>query len=296
MTIELTVGVSASGKTTYAEEKVSKSKGKWVNLNRDDIRATLFCLPAHDYRFTDEREGIVTKTQLATADAAMSVGKNVIISDTNLDPKRWEQWKQLAKKHKVPLTVSYFSAKPSEIFKRNISRARSVPESVIRAQIEKFETNFPEQVKYFVPAKFINPERGVPCWIVDVDGTLAHMNGKRGAFDWKKVGVDDPDEYVITLVNTLYSAGNRIILMSGRSKECYTETAEWLRKYKVKYDHLYMRDAVDFRHDTEVKEDLFNDHVATKYKVMGVLDDRNCVVEMWRRKGLKVLQVELGEF
>ena len=297
MTIELTVGVSASGKTTYAENKVAKSKGKWINLNRDDIRKTLFCIPASSYKFTKEREDLVTKTQLATADFALSNGKSVVISDTNLDPNRWECWKQLAKKYDVQLLISYFAVDLKTATKRNLSRDRSVPESVIKAQIEKFETNFPKQVNYFVPKVYVQPENGEECWIVDIDGTLAHMNDKRGAFEWHNVGLDDPDEVVIELVNMLYSNDYKIILMSGRDEICREETERWLMLNGVNYHKLHMRPNGDMRPDTEVKEELFENNIA-KYRkvVMGVLDDRNVVVSMWRKKGLKVLQVAEGDF
>ena len=41
----LTVGISGSGKTTWAEQYVAEMQKKgemWVNLNRDDIRETVF--------------------------------------------------------------------------------------------------------------------------------------------------------------------------------------------------------------------------------------------------------------
>ena len=36
----LTIGVSASGKTTWAEQFVKENEW-WVNINRDDIRFTI---------------------------------------------------------------------------------------------------------------------------------------------------------------------------------------------------------------------------------------------------------------
>ena len=41
----LTVGISASGKTTWANEQVAafqKEGENWINLNRDEIRSKVF--------------------------------------------------------------------------------------------------------------------------------------------------------------------------------------------------------------------------------------------------------------
>lgn len=296
MIIELTVGVPASGKTTYAEKKVALSKGKFINLNRDDIRKTLFCVSPHEYSFTKEREELVTKTQIAAAEFALSKGKSVIISDTNLNPGYWGEWRNLAKKYNVQLVSTFFPLDLKTALKRNIQRENSVPEWVIRAMVEKFETNFPSQINYFVPKPYVRNESLDKAWIVDIDGTLAHMNGKRGPFQWDKVYVDDPDTEVIQLVKTLSNAGYCIILMSGRDEVCRELTEKWLKDHNVKYDYLHMRPNETYDPDTIIKENLFEEHVANNFNVVGVIDDRNVVVDMWRKKGLKVFQCELGDF
>ena len=48
--------------------------------------------------------------------------------------------------------------------------------------------------------------------------------------------------------------------------------------------------------DTKVKYRLYNEQIRGRYNVRMVWDDRNSVVDMWRRLGLKCSQVQLGEF
>lgn len=44
----LTVGISSSGKTTWAEKFVFENPS-WVNINRDDVRFTLFTNGVRDW-------------------------------------------------------------------------------------------------------------------------------------------------------------------------------------------------------------------------------------------------------
>ena len=50
------------------------------------------------------------------------------------------------------------------------------------------------------------------------------------------------------------------------------------------------------RKDSVVKQEMFMAHIAMKYNVLYVLDDRNQVVQLWRSLGLKCLQVADGAF
>lgn len=56
-----------------------------------------------------------------------------------------------------------------------------------------------------------------------------------------------------------------------------------------------MRVAGDNRPDTIVKYEMFQ-KIKDKYNIVGVFDDRECVVEMWRAVGLTCFQVDWGMF
>lgn len=128
--------------------------------------------------------------------------------------------------------------------------------------------------------------------MVDIDGTLAHMNGRRSPFDWEAVGQDDVDDVIADITNHY----DRVIIMSGRNSVCRAETKSWLDKHGIKYEKLVMRPAGDNRPDEAVKLELYRQHVEPYYEIAFVLDDRNKVVKMWRENGLKCLQVAEGDF
>ena len=295
--LEITVGASCSGKTTYAEAR-ARDKG-FININRDDLRMSLFGLKSmHDYKFTKAKENMVTAAQTSIAGSALAEGKSVIISDTNINPGGWEVWKAMAKRFNATFVPTYFPVPLKELLERNTKRDRSLPVKIIKQQVERFEQNFPHAIDYWMPAKYdFEKHKDLPkAFIVDVDGTLAHMNDKRGPFEWDKVLVDEPDYSVIQAVNVLHDAGYIIVIMSGRDEVCCDETCEWLRQHDVKFHELYMRKRDDYRPDTKIKEEIFQARIEGVYNVVGVFDDRNVVVEMWRKKGLKVFQVAEGDF
>lgn len=142
---------------------------------------------------------------------------------------------------------------------------------------------------------------------VDIDGTLARRRegpGERGPFDWKRVDEDEINEQVRLAVELFRNFGHFVVLWSGRpegEKEGGTEvrelTEKWLTRYDVKWGMFLMRDAGDFvTADDVVKERLWRKFVEPYYDMDVILDDRNRVVDMWRRNALQCWQVAPGDF
>jgi hypothetical protein len=139
--------------------------------------------------------------------------------------------------------------------------------------------------------------------VVDIDGTLADMGkgqpGRRGPFEWSRVGEDTPIAPIVELVNVFRDHDYRIVFVSGRSGECYAETRHWLMRYAgaLAGDKLYMRPRDQpNRPDNEVKRELYERYIAPLGEVFLVLDDRDKVVQMWQSLGLTCLQVAAGDF
>ena len=132
--------------------------------------------------------------------------------------------------------------------------------------------------------------------IVDVDGTVALMKGRRSPFAWKEVMQDDPNLPIIELVNILRDTGLEIIITTGRDGVALNDTKAWLTSHGVVYDAIFIRPERDCRPDTEIKKEIYDNHIKDKYNIKYVVDDRNVVVEMWRDLGLTVLQVADGPF
>jgi hypothetical protein len=97
-------------------------------------------------------------------------------------------------------------------------------------------------------------------------------------------------------VHDLRHAGRDVVFMSGRDESCRAETEAWLAKHVGTAGPLHMRPAGDMRKDSLVKRELFDQHIAGRYAVRLILDDRDQVVSMWRAMGLTVLQCAAGDF
>jgi hypothetical protein len=92
----------------------------------------------------------------------------------------------------------------------------------------------------------------------------------------------------------------KIVFCSGRPERCRADTREWLRTHLegwADWDDcdLYMRQDGDFRRDDIVKQEILDKHIKRNC-VLFCLDDRQSVVDMWRRNGLTCLQVADGNF
>lgn len=136
--------------------------------------------------------------------------------------------------------------------------------------------------------------------ICDLDGTLAILNG-RSPYDASTAMEDVLNEPVANILSvydnqTLFDID--LILLTGRYDTYRKQTIEWLAKHKIThYKQLYMRSATDKRQDTIFKKEIYEKYIKNEYDVIFVLEDRNQVVDMWRKElGLTCLQVEYGDF
>jgi hypothetical protein len=135
--------------------------------------------------------------------------------------------------------------------------------------------------------------------VVDLDGTLAERDESeadcRGPFDWGRVGEDQPVWPVIKLARLLMR-DHPVLFVSGRMEQCRRQSLMWLDANVVAADHpmvlgLLMRPDGDQRPDYEVKSEIYERDIEPYYDVAYVLDDRKQVVDMWRERGLTVLDV-----
>lgn len=129
--------------------------------------------------------------------------------------------------------------------------------------------------------------------ICDIDGTLAHNTG-RGWYDYELLHTDDVDEVVYDILDR-YADDHDILIVTGRSDDCRDVTLEWFKENDIPVDKMFMRKTGDERQDSVVKQQIFDTHIRGKYDVSFVLEDRNGVVDMWRKNKLKCLQVERAD-
>jgi len=120
-------------------------------------------------------------------------------------------------------------------------------------------------------------------------------NSMRSPFDWKRVGEDVVDPVVRWMLERFQNEA-KIIIVSGRDSVCRKETEDWLLENGILYDELFMRGENDMRKDSIIKREIYENYIKDKYNVMLVVDDRQQVVDTWREMGMKVAQVEPGDF
>lgn len=274
----LTKGLPGSGKSTWAKKVVDDNPGVYKRINRDDIRAML-----DNGKWSANNEKFVVEVRNTLILLALSADKNVIIDDTNLDPKNEKGLRELVK-GKANIIIKDFTDIPLETcIERDLKRFASVGEKVIKGMYDK----------YLKVTETYIESQGLPrAILVDIDGTLAHMSG-RTPFSWDRVKEDLVDNTIKNIVNTY---GGKVIVLSGRDGICREDTIEWLKDNQIHYHELFMRDVNNMEKDAIIKRRLFETHIRGKYYIEFVLDDRNQVVDMWRDMGLKCLQVQPGDF
>jgi len=146
--------------------------------------------------------------------------------------------------------------------------------------------------------------------LCDLDGTLCdhthrvhHVqkvdgNGLKHKPDWDafyaEVKEDAPHNGVMTLLGHMLET-RTVVFVTGRPERCRVDTVAWLEEYALHEHPLYMRKDGDFRADYIVKQEILDAHI-DKDRVLFVLDDRQQVVDMWRRNGLVCFQVAPGDF
>jgi predicted kinase len=288
-TLYMTKGLPASGKSTWAREKVTGSDGHFKRVNKDDLRAMIDC-----GKWSKDNEKFLLGVRDYVVANALNAGKHVIVDDTNLAPKHETDLRALAQKHSAEFKVVDFThVSLDECIARDKKRHNYVGEDVIRKMHRDFlAKDVPVNDYGFV----YTHTPGLPeCVLVDIDGTVAKMSG-RSPYQEHLVHTDLPHKPVVELVKDLIRQGTLVIFMSGRTTGCYAATFDWLVGQDIPVLGLYMRAVGDTRDDRLVKADLFKQHILGNLNVRFVLDDRDKVVKMWRDIGLTCLQVAPGDF
>ena len=292
--IIFTRGIQGSGKSTWAKQYCQDNQD-WVRVSRDDLRNM------RGKYWIPKDEGMISEMEIDCAYNALDSGKNVIIDAMNLNRKRDidDKLTQLELMlfglgdEEVPVLdyeIKNFTDVPlEECQRRNLIRPNSIDPKIIQGTWEKYLA--PELVVY-------EEDKSLPhCVIFDVDGTLAKMDG-RSPYDWHRVGEDKVNEPIRNLYHAMHLDGEtKLIIFTGRDGSCLDATTDWLRDNGIHDFEIYIRPEGDTRKDSIVKRELFENNIRGKYYVDFVVDDRDQVVDMWRKElGLTCLQVDYGNF
>ena len=142
--------------------------------------------------------------------------------------------------------------------------------------------------------------------IFDVDGTIADVEHRRHFVsqkpaDWKsfreQTKFDTPVQWVCDIAKRFIAQGDQVAFFSARNESereiTEKQIAEWIGD---NHQGLFLRPDGDFRKDDEFKSELADKFEELGGKIDLVFDDRNQVVEMWRKRGTTVVQVAEGDF
>ncbi|MFY7788890.1 MAG: 5'-hydroxyl kinase, partial [Thermoflexibacteraceae bacterium] len=231
---------------------------------------------------------------------------NVVIDNTHTKLSTLNDLLKILQKYEVEVQFKLIDTPVEVCIQRDKLRENQVGEEAIRKQnmnLGQTKKLFDFQQKItFQPQQYahLHQDTSLPaCVLVDIDGTVADM-GNRFAFLWDKVHEDKPKYPIIRLVKALKAAQYRIIFFSGRDAICRNQTLVWLCEHfewQPTDFELFMRTHKDQRKDSIVKKEMFEQYILGKYFVDFVIDDRQQVVDMWRKEiGLTCLQVDYGDF
>jgi len=298
--ILILIGAPGSGKSTFARYFL-RTEENWMRLCRDDFRAMQFAAG----NLQNQEEGLVADMIDAAIETLLLKRSNVLLDATHC---RMSYINHFIERFNSLADISFklFDVDLATLTERCEKRFQTTGKLVPKSAIKKFAEELDELKTTFdfTPRPKNNRQEtvaaqdtGLPKAIIcDLDGTLALMRD-RNPYNAATCDEDDLNEPVANVLRNFYGNGYQILLVSGREDRFLQQTVRFLEKHSVSYHQLWMRKANDFRKDAVIKRELFDMEIAGKYFIEFVLDDRNQVVDMWR-KGLHLpcFQVNYGNF
>ena len=296
------VGAPGSGKSTFARYFL-RTEDKWVRANRDDFRLMQF----GDTLMSPFYEERITKMVEASVITLLKNHTNVIIDATNSSLRTLEDMVRTYTEY-ADISFKVFDLSVEELVKRCDKRyeqtGKFIPKSAIEKHVtqlqytkEKFDFKpIPRTVKEATLTYTAQDSTLPKAVICDLDGTLSLLNG-RDPYDASSADEDLLNVPVARVLQMAKAQGYKVILLSGREQLYREPTERFLSKHQIAYDLLLMRTTNDYRKDNIIKKELFQQEIAGKYFIEFLLDDRNQVVDMWRKDlQLPCFQVNYGDF
>lgn len=143
--ITATVGVSGSGKSTWAKAWVAAAPNR-ARMSRDEIRKVLFgeidMDKAVEY-YSPENEAKVDEVSALLMAEWMAEGRDIVVDNTHLHPLAHKELSELAEKNGYTFELKVFKASLEEakanVAKRVAEGGLPVADEFIEAQFAKFE-------------------------------------------------------------------------------------------------------------------------------------------------------------
>ena len=294
--IILTRGIQGSGKSTWAKAWVAEDPEHRIRINNDDLRNMfgVYWVPS--------REDVVSHAKQTIVTYAMGKQYDIVVDNMNLNPKEVQYWTNVVNYYngytktgeRYEIEFKDFFIPLEECIRRDSSRENPIGEKVIRDTWKRY--------KHFIQTseveRYVNNLRpwniGRPtCVVIDMDSTVCFNTSKRPWFGdgSTEAMIDDvPNHGVVELVK---AQKYPVVVCTGRNKDQYKVTMEWLANQGITPVDCYMRENGDYRKGVEVKTELMN-RILDKYNVLVVFEDCEPIVQKYREMGLTVLQPNKG--
>lgn len=300
-TIIITKGIPSSGKTSWTLEEMRKNPMRYKRFNKDSLRRCI-----DNGVSSPENERFIQETINSGVELALYSGYDVILDNTNFSDKTFYSMCDIAQRvGDVTVVEKYFEVtiKEAIYYNKNRSLEDMVPFHIIENMYEKYvkhkrvetrATYYPPTIQ---PYEWKRVEHKRSCIIVDLDGTLA-VAVSRGYYDLTDVTTDACNIFVKTIIQQFQTCipemDMDVVIVTGREDFCKDDTIKWLAKNNIPYDGLYMRKSGDYRSDAIVKEEIYREHIESRWNPFIVFDDRNSIVNLYRKLGLACFQVANG--
>lgn len=299
-------GLPGSGKSTWAKQWVEEDPENRLRVNRDNIRWILFkqyYLSPDAHGTTQEKEAHVTHVQNNMVHKGLREGKQVVVDNTNLDPRVFREFGKIATQYGAHLTNKDFPVDIEECIRRNNARDRVVPEHAIRGMMKNYlgpNGEFHLFPGTYPTKPFTMPEEIKDAIIFDMDGTLVNVNslvqkymkGKYRNFDrFHRDSLWAPPHVEVLQMAHDAAENNIPVIITTARKEVYREvTQAWLDKHGVQYENIFMRKSDDNRPDVEVKTDILEE-INKYYNIVHAVDDRREVIDLWKSNNIYTTEV-----
>lgn len=282
--IILIVGPCGSGKTT-----LSRTFLKHVRINQDELGSS---------------------GHLDAFDKALKASKDIVIDRMGFSRVQRERYLKPAREAGYKCQIIVLHENYAKCLERMIKREdhetiknEETARKVLNHFFSKYE-RVEDSEADIVDRRW--PDGDKPYAVIcDLDGTLCNIDhrlhfvrgeGKKNWIGFQENLINDTINDWCDSILTHLNEHQNIILCSGRTNNYRTLTKQWLNNHNIEYNYLFMRYEGDYRQDYIAKEILLDFEILTRYEPYFFIDDRQQVVDLWRKRGYTCLQCAPGNF
>ena len=294
-------GIPASGKTTVAKKIVAENPNNTVRYNWDSLRDMMgvYLVPER------EKLPFLKENRKQFLDFWMNAGWNIVVDNTNLNPKDIKYYEDLITKYNSEHTrkyeIEYINCftPVEECIRRDSIRPNPIGEKVIKDFWKRYRDFIigienQEYSKQFNKEYDFNKPNAI---IVDLDATIALNLQSRPFFGEdcaKEIHKDIP---ILPTIHIIENFNGEVLFLTGRDEACREETDKWIKSHTHLSNYkLFMRPNGDYSPGVEFKVNIYKKFIEPYYNIEFVLEDSNKIVDAFRNLNLFVLQPNKGTY